>query len=1315
MTSHKPPELFSDIAGVEMEIGQPDGRRSDFHCFKRKRAANFVRTTASKCDRQPASAQRTKHDEYPGDLAQSIPRLYRILDLISEQGSGGLVDKVIIAQESLAQFLDDVSPGAYQSLTKVDFKSLDKLSVKPIGVYGSKSEIVKLLETTKVVSGRIGRQLLDTTDDLNRPKLRSGLYFVRMTLPSAAEEQLFVVYWPEDTTWNDNAISTVRKNRITFMRYLTKIADQTFCFISSEHAQEFVWKEAVVDESVDLDEAGDRFFSFEVAKTNEQEENVAVRPGIEQSVEASVDPSILAPKLIPGETVQAFLTARYVAEEKKTMFLNGKEYTKAHMETYFRPGTAIHLDENLSDKAVDCILQCGMKQAFPEAHRTFQQSLRQVNTEVEDKKKSKIAEGAKPSDAGHVCKADGVARPPDDRALTEEVSQERNATRANAAFEATFEHLCVVYPEMRREFENRCNNDRVEQLSAAGTPMRRLKERLTLARFVVESSHYGDLERAQQEELLRLIDTDGDIRGGLFTELASNSKSGMLSKMKEFVIGKDITVEEDIRRRASKAFRSTSDSEFLGSLNDLLCSEPMLEQSISRAFDAAYDNLDVILQRSSRYLGQKLSSVQEQSLVTQITREAGITKENMLKTCRQSLAREINVAVRPEATSHSSYAYYNRSTYVVYGRMQRRLDPSIEYTIHPLALSAEDQQSMQMDRTHVPTLREQTRSLHRFKLPLNHRIRHVQLLSRDRCLLIVDNGCNKFHIYLEDLRALSGATEHERYLKTLHQGKLGSGIVFAFDEVTRLLSLCACQRMLLHVYSFDEAFSALRSAYIIELKPWYSEGTSIHQSCLVGGSEEILLIDASGQARVFSLITQQFRPASLALDKLPVEVLSSPDGACLFLSFKETEASAPVMPINSSAILTSIVNRNIVHLVWLDASTQTICSLALDIMKKVTEFSFQEKGTKASFQTDTRTMHNSLIDCHADVWTRFPVVPAIARQTVVTDVDRPGRSLVFVTAQGRDRFVAHFADMIQNFEQRTRKPTGNILRDIRVDAVLFDDVKDGIMHGIEWDSDVSRFHLGEWLVDVFCLIPIHIAITRDNRFVPLKDGVYSADMEKSLLGADVGQIVDTLSLGWYESIFQSYQSTKPVKVVSSMGKFIVFTASSDPLKKTCFWSCSMQRYPIFGGRSDTSHNKVLFWNNFALSRDIAGLFQSFQSSLTVLDPAANPSLFQSTLVIIIKDVVDSDKNEIVKEFSLKFQQIVQQEQDANFISKLHAGRLSIIPWPVIESKQFYTYFPALKSALDKQRLTHASGGKFLQTLKTLMAKLKSNDWGSIDR
>jgi hypothetical protein len=47
-----------------------------------------------------------------------------------------------------------------------------------------------------------------------------------------------------------------------------------------------------------------------------------------------------------------------------------------------------------------------------------------------------------------------------------------------------------------------------------------------------------------------------------------------------------------------------------------------------------------------------------------------------------------------------------------------------------------------------------------------------------------------------------------------------------------------------------------------------------------------------------------------------------------------------------------------------------------------------------------------------------------------------------------------------------------------------------------------------------------------------------------------------------------------------------------------------------------------------------------------------------------------------------------------------------MPWPVIESKSFYTLFGTLKKCLDRERVTHPRAGIFLHTLKTLMAKLK---------
>lgn len=76
--------------------------------------------------------------------------------------------------------------------------------------------------------------------------------------------------------------------------------------------------------------------------------------------------------------------------------------------------------------------------------------------------------------------------------------------------------------------------------------------------------------------------------------------------------------------------------------------------------------------------------------------------------------------------------------------------------------------------------------------------------------------------------------------------------------------------------------------------------------------------------------------------------------------------------------------------------------------------------------------------------------------------------------------------------------------------------------------------------------------------------------------------------------------------------------------------------------------------------------------------------------------------------------------------------MDIIPWPVIESKEFYKSFTTLKRRLDLQRVSHPTAGEFLHTIKTLMAKLKvcytfvskdsclifylqANDWGALSR
>jgi len=63
---------------------------------------------------------------------------------------------------------------------------------------------------------------------------------------------------------------------------LTKIVDQLYCLISPDHTSSLVWTEDIQEElEIDEDDnQADRLFTFEVMKTNEQEEDVVSRPGI---------------------------------------------------------------------------------------------------------------------------------------------------------------------------------------------------------------------------------------------------------------------------------------------------------------------------------------------------------------------------------------------------------------------------------------------------------------------------------------------------------------------------------------------------------------------------------------------------------------------------------------------------------------------------------------------------------------------------------------------------------------------------------------------------------------------------------------------------------------------------------------------------------------------------------------------------------------------------------------------------------------------------------------------------------------------------
>ncbi|KAI9434837.1 hypothetical protein H4582DRAFT_1855657 [Lactarius indigo] len=1338
----------------------------------------------------------------PLDLAMAVKGMYRLLDLINESGSNGFVEKVIIAQESLERFVNAMCPGAFASITKVDFKALDRLTIKPLGVYGSKGEIVRMLRSIGAVDDNIARLLLQPTEPGgNRPALSSGLYVVTTSSAVSVDERHYIIYWPEDSTWDDGATSSVRRNRVTFMRYLTKICDQVVALLSSEQSASIVWHDEDSDtESVDVDVGeSDRLFIFGVEKTNEQDEGAVSRPGfkmISRQIEhyvapdgCPVDPSIFVPRLLGGEAAQGFLTATYVQRKMRSEILGQRPLTRLYLTQLLNENSVV-LSEALDEKAIEMLVDLAFGRIFPEqcamwktAKKDIREKFKKEATERSElacrdllSREESLRRGLRGSVVDEVMK------------LYPSIGRDSLATRVrpegdpDVAHEGTdwvqIDDLRLVYPGFdslyQRHLEKKFD-------TVKGSDFKFLKERLMLVRHLLGKNQ--DLDPEKRGELIRALLSEGNLHEA--QKMLPNSEkkeSGLIAKALRIVpfFGghSDVESEEEaLKQEMKKIARAVSDSDFLLGLKSIEIEG--LQPAIQEAETLAHTSFSSLIDTTVKTMTHAVLNMQLDTCKKEIQKDVQAKEARALSDALLDFIRDLNSksvgrrnsVLRLDSVERSGRDYYwsSSSDYKVSGRREAPEEPKLEFWVHHMDLSSEDKHNMQSNRKHIPHPTVNTKLSSRFYIPIGLDIAFHRLLENEKLLLILVDR-ERFSIYLARPAAMD-ATIKGNPLKTLNRDKLGLGgdsdALFAFDEAKRTLAVCSSVKLQLHAFVFDETFKTLQGqGSAINLGPWYSQADiSIEQVSFVCGNDEVVLVDSSAQVRIFSFVTLQFRPASVQLQSLPSAIYSSPDGSCLLVlqiqdsglsltayhweTFGSTNGillEVPEFPFDG-AVLTSMCSRGNIFLLGLDVDAQCVKSIAIDITKKVTEFLFKEKGYRNSSNDDARqTVNNSLLDCHKEVWTRFPIVAAVGRQTITSLSERRRKSLTFITENPTKPFSSYFSDLIHTFERTTRKPAGNELRRIEVSAA------DSLFRSepiLESNWNVSRYCVGEWLVDLLCLIPIHIAVCRENRFVPLADGVLSAELERSLLGAEVNKIVDKLSFGWYESIFKSYMASKPVKVVSSMGQQSVGKSFSlNHLVDTSFagsamrttegvWMSvtptddalivaldfegvdSVERSPqedmLLVLFNTAISNLVLFRNNFAFSRDISGLFQSFQSSASVLDPAANPTLFQSTLMIIIKDVVESDKLEITREFSTKFQKIVQQEQDANFISRLHGGKLEIIPWPVIESKEFYKLFATLKRRLDLQKISHSTAGEFLHTIKTLMAKLKANDWGALSQ
>ncbi|KAJ3100214.1 hypothetical protein HDU96_010418, partial [Phlyctochytrium bullatum] len=415
-------------------------------------------------------------------------------------------------------------------------------------------------------------------------------------------------------------------------------------------------------------------------------------------------------------------------------------------------------------------------------------------------------------------------------------------------------------------------------------------------------------------------------------------------------------------------------------------------------------------------------------------------------------------------------------------------------------------------------------------------------------------------------------------------------------------------------------------------------------------------------------------------------------------------------------------------------------------------------GTELEYVIEQRTGSNSLLNVYQKMYTKFPIQSCVEREA--NDISRvPKRLFIMLpdelranprqTSLPEELFdVSASAEELAKLQKYATSYFRSTFAELK--RTTSKNIKPiaGFEVVVKRQSEIQRTFFescckqevpvpfSNWLLAIFCLIPIQIAVAIDNRFVPLSNGIITSDINQE----DTASIAEKISFGWYESIFEFCRDYE-VKVVSSMGEQscgksymlnhllgTAFDGSAMRCTEGAWMSFSLDhgRKTIYVGLDfeglqsiERSHqedamlavfncavsNLVLMKTHFSLGRDLTSMFQRFQDGATLFDATSGKKMFTSRLALIIKDVAEADMRGIVEEFEGKFSEMVAREEEDNFVTRLHGSGMTIWPYPLFNNPAFYAHFAGIKKMLDAQSSKYPKARLFAQTLKLIMAKL----------
>ncbi|GBC20091.1 uncharacterized protein OCT59_006577 [Rhizophagus irregularis] len=1348
---------------------------------------------------------------YGNDLSEYIPRLYRLLDLCKDDCLNHLADKIIISKDSLKKLCNDIVPLSFKSISEIDYMKLNSTSFRLIGCYGNHILIAKLLLNGAIINQQLYDLLIASVsiDNTNTPSLRPGIYLLIVNTDLA-----LVIHWPEIGYYEENSSSKLKKNMINLHRYLTKLTDHQLCFMSDKDLENFDWNHPNSDDDDDICyefevKKNQEREDFKIYPGFEVNLSDKIKTEINNNIQDDIP---LYPIVVGSATNQSFVTRQLikVASELRSAapIFTAFEFQR-ELQTRLKGRKLLINRETMNMKSLEILIKHGLKME-DELLSPSRNAITAAKIKYDKRRDQEKDETNK--DIGIISNL-AWKKLRDSYRSFEDFMGPESSEHENIISDEDLERIRRKYPDMEAQINKKIL---INSRAWSKLKKRYALTSIIVIDILKMTQKAGKSnEEAIIKIFYNLfVDEETDAYKLVKKHTEKPQSSGVFPGISNLISFSSVRINH-ADEESTKISRTLSDikfvqdlvnSPFFGKFNDL-------KQKILDVFFEEYQNwrkntypsnIKEILPRVSfnRQLAERLTKEFEQEKQEiedfEFNRICNVIEEKYQDGSMRLNVRNISAS---ESMFSNGYRFHHE--------IETTQPDQLQITIYETSLEQADTLQLQEDELHVPnptlpshySCGQYGTSFHLD--PQVYDFRKISQFDNHKFLLVLWNKkASKAEIFFDTAQKLAQNFKQSYSNRSYRILNTDENYFIAVNEPKELIAIFDTRRAVLNILSFSYGQANLypRNSNI-QLLQWYS-GTvpDIQYFLFIKDTEDLCFVEKSGRARIFNLINQQFRPAVCNLPPSTANVLSSPDGSCIVAFVKEkikvenstndenendeednltddeqnsTNRKSDLKEIcrayvyfctNFGGSVSKVIdlpptiqsleylhftciNKLQNHLMSLDLENGCFNSIIVKITVERNQYRFQEQ----SKDIKPVIKPNILIDAYGLMFEKYPIENCIDSEQnsslslkIVIDIDENNE----IEKYGK-KFEEYITKIFENLKHSTKKPA-EILKKFSTSVIAFQELD---IENTKYQKEFSsQYNLGEWIIQLCCLIPIQIAKMRNNLFQPLKDGLLldesdQVELDNNSYSFYLDGIVKNISFGWYEGVFK-YFGNKKIKIVSSMGEqscgksFMLnhligttFDASAMNCTEGVWMSLVNTKeyiYVAFYFESLKSYkrtpqeelflilfntlvsNLILFKveNQSYVKIDSLSMMQRFQDGVVLFE--SDSKISQANLCIIIKDVPKTKREYTIKELKSKISQLVSEEGEDNFISKMYKGKVDCIPWPIFNNDAWFKALSIVNKKLEKQEVKYENAITFLQNIKVIMAKLKICDWGSLD-